>query len=74
MKAGTKAREERRKVDPEFDRDYRAKLSESQSGEKHSGYGTMWITNGKDTRKIPKGDLIPDGFKPGRTMKRKENN
>jgi len=26
----------------------------------------MWITNGKETKKIKNTDLIPDGYKKGR--------
>ena len=38
-----------------------------QQGENNSQYGTMWITDGtiEGSRRIKKGDPIPDGFFPG---------
>lgn len=38
-------------------------------GEKNSQYGTMWITNKIENKKIKKTDVIPDGWIPGRKMK-----
>jgi hypothetical protein len=38
-------------------------------GYTNSQYGTCWITNGIDNKKIYKGDEIPKGFKLGRKMK-----
>lgn len=35
-------------------------------GEHNSQFGTCWITNGVDSKKIIKGDNIPDGWKLGR--------
>ncbi len=35
-------------------------------GEHNSQFGTCWITNGVDNKKIIKGDNIPDGWKLGR--------
>ena len=43
--------------------------SVSQLGAKNSQYETRWITNGKENKKIAKGDLIPDGWKLGRKIK-----
>jgi hypothetical protein len=40
-----------------------------QQGKKNSQYGTMWITNGTESKKIKKDDLIPDGWKKGRKIK-----
>ena len=37
-----------------------------QSGYNNSQYGTCWITNEIDSKKIHKGDLIPDGWRLGR--------
>lgn len=39
-----------------------------QQGEKNSMYGMMWITDGtrEGSRRIPKTDPIPDGFRRGR--------
>lgn len=42
----------------------------SQLGDKNSQFGSMWITNGKDNKKIKKDvDIIPDGWYKGRTTK-----
>lgn len=49
------------------------KMSESSKGmgrgENNSQYGTCWITNGKENKKINKTDIIPKGWKRGRTLK-----
>ena len=37
-------------------------------GEKNSQYGTMWITNEVDNKKIKKTDSIPDGYRKGRNQ------
>jgi len=36
------------------------------NGESNSQYGTMWITNGTENRKIKKEDIIPEGWYKGR--------
>lgn len=41
------------------------RLAKKASGSKNGSYGTMWITNGKDNKKIKKEELIPNGFKKG---------
>lgn len=38
-----------------------------QQGEKNSQYGTMWITNGIDNKKIKKEGFVPEGWYKGRT-------
>ena len=38
-----------------------------QVGNKNSQYGTMWITNGKENKKIKKTDSIPEHWRKGRT-------
>ena len=40
---------------------------EFNKGEKNPQYGTMWITDGtiEGSYRIKKGDLIPEGFRPG---------
>ena len=43
--------------------------SQHQQGEKNSQYGTMWITNGVESKKIKKDDIMPDGWKKGRKIK-----
>jgi hypothetical protein len=40
-------------------------------GDKNSQYGSCWITDGFNNKKIYKGDLIPEGWKLGRIMKKK---
>lgn len=42
------------------------KNSLCQKGEKNSQYGTMWITNGIENKKIKKDDIIPNGWYIGR--------
>jgi hypothetical protein len=43
------------------------KSSVHQKGQGNSQYGTMWITNGKQNRKIKKDiDIMPDGWYKGR--------
>lgn len=39
-----------------------------QKGSFNSQFGTCWITNGKENKKINKRNLIPDGWKYGRKM------
>lgn len=38
-------------------------------GEKNSQFGTQWITNGTENRKVAVGGLIPQGWKLGRKLK-----
>jgi hypothetical protein len=40
-----------------------------QSGKRNSQYGTCWINNGKENKKIKKDDPIPEGFIKGRKIK-----
>lgn len=40
-----------------------------QKGECNSQYGTCWITNGVENKKIGKNDSIPEGWKLGRKLK-----
>lgn len=53
------------------------KMSESSKGmgigENNSQYNTMWITNDVENRKIKKDDVIPDGWRKGRIMKKYKN-
>jgi hypothetical protein len=44
--------------------------SKSQSGDMNSQFGTMWITNGNENKKIIKTDIIPEGWYKGRKVKR----
>jgi len=41
-----------------------------QHGEKNSQYGSMWITNGLENKKIKKTDSLPRGFRKGRSSKK----
>jgi hypothetical protein len=54
--------------------DTKKKMSKSKQGmydgEKNPQFGTCWITNGIDSVKIKKGDLIPEGWELGRKMKK----
>lgn len=45
------------------------KLSEVSKGSKNSQYGSMWITNGNESKKIKKDDIIPEGWSKGRKIK-----
>jgi group I intron endonuclease len=46
------------------------KNSISQSKENNSQYGTMWITNGIENKKIKKDEPIPEGWNKGRKVMR----
>jgi hypothetical protein len=37
-------------------------------GDKNSQFGSMWVTNGLESKKIKKTDPLPEGFKKGRKM------
>jgi len=41
---------------------------EHQKGENNSQHGTMWITDGKQNRKINRTEEIPESFRRGRTL------
>ena len=41
-------------------------MKKLQSGNKNSQYGTMWITNGTESKKISKDYEIPEGYRRGR--------
>mgnify|MGYP006298970351 CR=1 FL=1 len=45
------------------------KASKHQSGEGNSQYGTMWITNGRENRKIRKNEEIPENWRKDRVVK-----
>jgi len=40
----------------------------SKTGVKNSQFGSMWITNGIENKKVQKDSLIPDGWKRGRKV------
>jgi len=39
-----------------------------RTGVKNSQFGTCWITNGKENKKIKKENIIPNGWKLGRKL------
>jgi hypothetical protein len=41
----------------------------NRTGDKNSQYGTCWITNEIENKKIHKVDLIPEGWRLGRKIK-----
>lgn len=47
------------------------RMSESQSGNGNTQYGTMWINNGTTDAKILKSDSVPEGWIKGRKKKNK---
>lgn len=46
-------------------------ICRQKTGEKNSQFGSMWITNEEENKKIKKEDNIPSGWRKGRYMKRK---
>lgn len=53
--------------------EHKKKIGESnsikQKGEKNSQFGSCWITNGVENKKIKKETILPDGWKLGRVIK-----
>jgi hypothetical protein len=45
-------------------------VKELSKGESNSQYGTCWITNETESKKISKGSLIPEGWRLGRKIKK----
>ena len=58
---GKKHKEETKKLIGE-------KNSINQLGNKNSQFGTCWITNGNENKKIKKDNEIPNGWKIGRKI------
>lgn len=52
-----------------FSDETKAKMSASHSGNRNSQFGTMWITNGQENRKI-KGNDVPLGWHKGRSSRK----
>ena len=55
--------------------EFKEKISKAskihQRGSGNSQFGTCWITNETENKKIKRGDMIPDGWRLGRTIKSK---
>lgn len=49
-----------------FSEESKIKMSNSHLGEQNSQFGTIWISNGIDRKKIKSQDSIPDGWYRGR--------
>ena len=45
-------------------------MSQKSKGENNSQYGSMWISNGLENKKIKSIDFIPDGWYKGRVIKK----
>lgn len=58
--------------------DTKQKMSEAKKGkgtkENNSQFGTMWITNGTENKKIKKEEIIPTGWRKGRILKNNDTN
>jgi hypothetical protein len=54
-----------------FSEETRLRMSSMSSGAKNSQYGSMWITDGFNNKKIRKEDSIPEGWYKGRKLKQK---
>jgi hypothetical protein len=48
---------------------YSKRISELQSGEGNSQFGTKWIHRGLENKRILKSDPVPDGWEIGRKLK-----
>lgn len=46
----------------------RKKMSIAGSGEKNSQFGSMWITNEQENKKIKKTEPVPEGWRKGRML------
>jgi len=57
-----------RKHSEETKRKMSETLKKKSSGSKNSQYGTMWITNGTESKKISKDHEIPEGYRRGRIL------
>lgn len=49
-----------------FSEETKDKMSKSKIGNKNSQFGTMWITNGIENKKIKEENIIPEGWYKGR--------
>ena len=58
-----------RKHKPESIQKMKESAKGRSKGDKNSQYGTCWITNNIENKKIRKGDAIPEGWELGRKLK-----
>lgn len=66
IRYGTKSTLSWLNSDPSFIEKRDNKPDGHQKGEKNSQFGTLWITNGIENKKIKKSDSMPDGWTRGR--------
>jgi len=50
----------------EWKNNHSSLMKEKMKGSSNSQFGTMWITNGQENKKIKKIDIIPEGWYKGR--------
>lgn len=62
-----------RKHSEEYKQNMSSIMTVKQSGERNSQFGTFWITNGKESKKINQNQPIPDGWVRGRKQKTTKN-
>lgn len=55
-----------RTLGKKFSQETKNKMSDSQKGFNNSQFGSMWITNGQENKKIKKEAYIPEGWCIGR--------
>ena len=58
-----------RKHKPETIEKFKETRKQTSKGDKNSQFGTCWITNDIESKKILKGDLIPENWRLGRKIK-----
>lgn len=54
-------------------RRFAERMSENSAGENNSQFGTLWITDGIDNKKIKNNDIIPESWYKGRTLSKRTN-
>ncbi len=55
----------KRSDEEELERVRRVEIKGSHKGNKNSQFGTRWINNGMDSKKIRNSDIVPEGWKLG---------
>lgn len=51
----------------EWKKNHSETMKEKQKGVKNSQYGTIWITNGTENKKMKKNLPLPEGWRKGRS-------